>query len=230
MIETLNQFFTCFIHPFKTQEYLGNRHYVRETELGKGVLSLASDAHAEADSDDVGLNILEGVSVSWVMVLVKAMYSLLAVNFGVTAYQWVKGESFDASEMAFSSNFSLQKIMIFLLLLEVVFFPLSIWIFTKFWSVVIVFFADLFECEGDVNQKADEIVSNSLVSHLFLLIPIFGQVANRISFLVFLFAGLTKNLRLNTSQALLVIASPLILFLLLLFILAVSVMMLFSIY
>ena len=91
-----------------------------------------------------------------------------------------------------------------------VLFPLGAFVFVKFWGLLLRFFIRLYELPvKDEERAVDEVVAGSLTSHMFLVVPIFGEIAKHISSMVFLFAGLRSNLGMSVLQALMVVISPL---------------------
>ena len=67
-----------------------------------------------------------------------------------------------------------------------------VWLYVKFWSLLIVFFGILYDKEDHSSEIAEEILNTSLCTHAFLAIPIFGGFLQKIVSLVFIFIGLIQ--------------------------------------
>lgn len=79
-----------------------------------------------------------------------------------------------------------------------------------------------YEDEEEIEERCEEVVANSLTAHTFLVIPIVGDFLQKFSFLIYLYAGLRRNLGLNVFQSLLILMCPLILILLAIFLMVMS--------
>ena len=186
--------------------------------VGEGMLSLGS-----VTSRYRGVDYYEAVSVSWLFFVFHCFYSLAALHLGIYSRRYLQEQGVSGALEEWGQGFLIIK-----LVAAATFFPLLTWFWVKFWDMVIKFFAELFNVEDkSVERASEEITRNSLVGHTFLLIPVFGGMAQNIAGLVLLYAGLRKNLSLSLMQALIVIASPLFLFMGLLFLLVLSLFNLF---
>lgn len=163
----------------------------------------------EAESGE--LTFTETLGVSWVFMMIKTLYSLVFIHIGIHFFTYL-GEHPQFKKILLPGiQVGSQKLSLFIILMEVALFPLFIWIYVKFWSVVIRFFANLYETPNS-EEGLRQVVNYSLSSHFFYLIPIFGELGKHVSSLFLIFAGLKRNLGFNNLQSLLVIISPLILF------------------
>ena len=156
---------------------------------------------------DVGVNFFEALSVSWVMAVFKAAYALLAVAWGVHLFHLYYDAPFDISNLLDAN----QKIIIFSILLKVVLFPLHLWIYYKVWLYSIKFFASIADLKEYSEEVGSQVISNALTAHTFLLIPVFGDAIFHGAFMIYLYAGLRRNLGLSIVQSLVVLIIPLFL-------------------
>jgi len=138
---------------------------------------------------------------------VSAIYSLVFLHLGLQLSESLI-ESGYFPGINLSSLFQ-KKIMLMGLLFEVVFFPLTAWVYVKFWRIIISFFGSIFD--KDIDETAlDDVVNNSLVGNFFLIIPVFGKLLKQISSVLYIFFGVKHNLRFTTIQSVIVVFSPLL--------------------
>ncbi len=208
MNQILKEYVLTFLHPFKTHEVLRNLRSQQRP------LALATDIENTEEPEISGLNFVEVMSVSWVMAIVSGLYSIGMIYFGYITGSYMS-ES-DSLSSLISQNISLeyQKILISWSILQVIIFPITLWFYAKVWTVVIRFFGNLFEFNGDLEKVTSQVVNHSIVTNLFLVIPIFGEMIRHFSSIIYLFAGLRNNMSFSILQSLIVVCSPLIIFVL----------------
>ncbi|WP_372652374.1 hypothetical protein [Halobacteriovorax sp.] len=208
MNQIVKEYILTFLHPFKTHDVL------RNLRTRQRPLALASEVLTEQEDEIAGLSFLEVMSISWVMVIISGLYSVGMIYFGYITGSFMS-ES-DSLSSLISENMSLeyQKILISWSILQVIIFPITLWFYAKLWTVVIRFFGNLFEFDGDVESVTSQVVNHSIVTNLFLVIPIFGEMIRHFSSIIYLFAGLRNNMSFSILQSLIVVCSPLIIFVL----------------
>ena len=210
MKEILLRYIFTLLHPFQVHQHIRLQR--------EGVLPFGGDTARYQ-----GVDYYEALAVSWLFFLAHCFYSPIVLHLSLYSrhYLEAQGGLFPSQEWG-------QGMLLIKLLAAATFFPLVTWLWVRFWDMMIRFFAELFNLEGeDVEQASAEIARNSLVGHAFLIIPIFGGVAQSVAGMVLLYAGLRKNLLLSRLQSLLVIASPLFLFLGLIFLCVLSLINIF---
>ncbi len=212
MINLLSNYIYAFLHPFKTHTLLNavsdhqvdikeNRHFqlVEDTPTGMN------------EADDTELHFVEAMSISWIFIVIQGIYSLFAIHLGYQAFSMVHGEEEGLTALLIPNFHSQGKSLVFWgILLQIVFFPLFIWFYTRLWGSFIKFFADLFEVEGRVEEKTNQVINHSLVSYTFLVLPVFGSMAQGIGMLFYLYAGLKNNFKFSHIQSLVILVSPVI--------------------
>lgn len=218
MRELLQIYTQSLFRPFALQEVL--RHE-RLSHASQTVFSLTPVSAIRK------LSFLDAMSLSWVMVLIKAIYAMIALLIGVYWLGILGDEGRYLGGLKFWGA-KAQTVTIFMIIFDVILFPLTIWFYAKFWGVVIRFFGQLFDVEGDLNEMSEQIVNHSLSSHLFLVIPIFGEMVKHLAGLTLIYAGLKKNMQLSTLQSLMVLVSPLMLLLFILFLSALYLILMLS--
>lgn len=209
MTEILNQFVINFLHPFKTHGELRDAREKRLVEEWSKPLTLAENSE-DTEVESSRLSFFDALSVSWLLYIIRGFYALAALHLGFHAFSFIQ-ESRITEHLIPNLNIGMQKLALFVIILKIIFFPLGLWIYCKFWQFIISFFANLFEAPGDIDEISEEIVNQSLSSRLFYTIPILGDLGVTLSALFFLFAGLRRNLGLNPLQSMMVIISPVIL-------------------
>ncbi|AYF43680.1 MULTISPECIES: hypothetical protein [Halobacteriovorax] len=156
----------------------------------------------------VQLKFTDFTLASWPFVLIYGLYSLVQIHIGILLSAQMAKEGFLPA--IFSSSEFQQKAFLFSTLFKVVFFPLSAWVFVKFWRVVISLFAGLFDKDLE-GVNLEDTIAASLVGNFFLIIPIFGDFLKFVSQVVYLYFGLRYNLRFSFVQSFFILLSPLIL-------------------
>lgn len=212
MIEILSNYLYAFLHPFRTHTLLSavsdhagaiqeNRQFQLVEDIPEEVL----------EASNTELKFVEAMSVSWIFIVIQGIYSLLAIHLGYRAFSMVHGEEEGLAALLIPNFHSQGKSLVFWgILLQIVFFPLFIWFYTRLWASFIKFFADLFEIEEKVEEKTSQVINHSLVSYMFLVLPVFGSMAQGIGMLFYLYAGLKNNFKFSHLQSLVILVSPVV--------------------
>ncbi len=93
-----------------------------------------------------------------------------------------------------------------------IFYPLLTLLIIQFWEVTIKIFGRLLQNEDaeTIDQKAKTIMSVSLSSHILLIVPILGGMAQNFASLVLLYAGLRKQLKASPVLCACIMITPLL--------------------
>lgn len=225
MIDLINKYVYVFLHPFQVHDTFREKRQL-ELEKPDNVISMFGESRPlsyeqqnENEDEGLGLEItwVEGIAISWIFALIMAMYELLAANVSLFSYDYFLDDSSLASLLVETYTQSTHGLFILFSLANAVFFPTSTWLYLKFWEVMIRFFAQVFNVEGDYEEMIDQVLGCSLTSHFLLVIPVFGTMAHYTANLLYIFAGLKNNMGLTVLQSIIVLVSPLFLMLLVLF-------------
>ena len=230
MNELLLQYLNSFLHPWVTQDILSGRRTHRAEALATPLLQIVDEEQPEEvyTEEKVGVNLHESLTISWLFSIFNATYIIIGMTMGL--------HTLELAEKGLSESVGLNAgnylaYSIFTVLMKIVFFPLIFWFYGRFWVSIIKIFANLFE-KGlevdDLDEICEEVVANSLTGHTFLVIPILGEVLQKLSFLIYLFAGLRRNIGFNVLQSALVLLCPLILILFAFFLMFMSFALLIS--
>ena len=231
MNQLLNNYLSACLHPWLIHDLLNQKRkqkYVkRETPALEivGAETSASQKVSEKVSEQgekVGVTFHEAMSISWIFAIFHATYLLIGITMGLNSNEWA-GE--ELAEMMSSASAGIMAYSIFSLLLNVVLFPLYFWLYGRFWINLLKVGTNIFEKiedEDEVDTRCEEVVAHSFTSYTFLVIPIIGDFLHKLTFFIYLYAGLRRNLGLNLFQAILILLFPLILILLLFFLMLMS--------
>lgn len=216
MKELFQTYLMSLLRPFATQERLRSQR-VAGMRNSSEVVSLFGEAPEVNEFEtDSSLTFVDAMGMSWILSILKAVYAITAMLIGLKWLGVMGEEGSYIRGLQFWSDRA-QTITVFMIILEVILFPLTLWFYAKFWGVVIRFFGDVFDAQGDCAHISEQIVNHSLSSHFFLIIPVFGELAKHVSSLVLIYAGLRRNMGLGTIQSFIVLLSPLMLLLFIIF-------------
>lgn len=221
MTELFYNYFSYLLHPIKYHTDSAFRRMEYERVKKSRLFALVGEEQKSSNPSDF----VSFVTVSWFFNILYAAYSLAFIHLGLAL-------SSNLSEMGYlpglavSSLFQ-KKITLIVLLFEVVLFPLSAWVYIKFWKIVITFFKNIFDKEIE-EETIDEVLTNSLVGNFFLIIPVIGKMIKQVASVFYIFLGLKHNIRFSAMQSLIVIVSPLILVALFLLFLVFYVMLIIN--
>lgn len=232
MLDIFYNYFYFFLHPFKMHTALDA---ARKGEVfRRRSLRLADENESEnndlVDYDYDGMNLIELMSVSWILMLINTVYIVVSIYLGLITFNYMSSDEAFTAILLPEFSFKAQQIVLFVALGQAILYPITMWVYTKFWGVLIRFFANLFEFEGDVVKTSEQVVNYSLVSNMFLMIPVFGEVAKRFSSLIYIFAGLRQNFKFTRLQSVIVISSPILLLFMVLFFIGLYISIVLSIF
>ena len=199
-------YFMMLIHPFKTHEVLRqHRMAMRESS------TVVSFPPSDDKYNLIQLKREEVICFSWIMEIISAIYTIMSINLGISALNFINtGSSFN-SWIAFQLYYSGQITNITITLFFVVLFPVTAWVYIKVWEMIVVFFMKLFEYDELDELGAIDVVTSTLSANILLLIPLFGSVLAKLYQILLFFAGLKSNLGMNTQQSILVLMAPIFL-------------------
>ena len=204
MVETLNSYIQILLHPILT-------HKARSEERSRLQMMKKNrlfEVVREPTENDRTIDFTTIVLISWLFFMIYSLYSLAFANLGsvITADEETTGF---ISSLISSSEFQ-KKLFILTMIGNVVFFPLSAWIYVKLWRTLINFFLSIYDKNVE-KDSVDEVVNYSLVSNFFLIIPVIGNFIKMLCSAYYIFLGLKHNIKLNSVQSFVVVLSPVIL-------------------
>jgi hypothetical protein len=221
VIELLNQYIYILLNPFKVHD---EYHFARNEQslnndnvIPFGPTGVEVKEEIVEENKTKNFSRVEGITISWLFAALMGMYQMMAINLSLFTYDYFTDSSRFSDLWIDTYKQNTQWIFILFTLFNVVIFPLTVLVYLKFWEVMIRFFAQVFSVKGDHEEMIEQVLSCSLTSHFFLVIPVFGRMAHYTANLLFIFAGLKHNMRLSTLQSIIVLASPMFLTLLVVF-------------
>lgn len=221
MKEVISLFILNVLHPFQIQSQLKKMKVESKPQL----TLISEEDQVSQTPQRWSLSFIEFLGISWVFAFIHAFYDLVSLNWGIIMseqlFEGKMSEIFLSSVVRFSRVHSLMTI-----LLEAILFPISFWIYAKFWEMIITFFAQLFRAD-ERPESIKEVINQSFAGHIMLIIPIIGPLVRHIAGLVYIYAGLRENLGMTKLQSAMVVSSPIILFLLMGLIMLLSFVMFF---
>jgi hypothetical protein len=197
MKKTLESYLYALIHPFKYQESIRNN------------IPIASSYGGYVEPIDIQ----EALAFSWAAKIIRGLIQIVFIFFFAnTIYTFSLEDSEFAQQFIPTAKVDGYVFILIALALEVVFFPVFAMIFIELWKFMIKIYARLLSIEEDEDQVADEIMTASLSSHIFDIIPFVGEFAQKLSSMLIIYAGLRRNLRASKVLSFIILFTPLCLF------------------
>ncbi len=183
MIESLTLYFQTFLRPTQRSE----------------------------DAERIGY--FEVMGISWSLHIIYAFYSIFALYLGVISYEYISHSQNFTHLLTESVSVSFQKISLMMTLFGVIFYPFVFQLGFKFWATILRFYAQIFDYSGEraLDTEIEELLNSIFSANLFLIIPIFGNILSLITMGHYLFIGLKAKLGFTSTQAFLVLITPLFL-------------------
>lgn len=194
--QILSSYIFYLIHPFRTHEIF----------LAK----------KEEEEEIVNLSVYESLGTSWVFVVLNGMFRIILLNLVLTTvFTLMEDTSLDISLVFDMNQMPGYTFFVLSAVLDVIFYPLFGFFIIQYWEMIIKLVGRLLDAPGDLSQKAHEIISVQMASHIFKIVPIFGTPAQSFSSMVLMYAGLRKQLNASPALSICVILSPVLMMLLL---------------
>ncbi len=235
MIELFYKYVITFLHPFKNQEEKRLLRTKAASLAGVQTLRLAGEQTLEQLptsselEEHTSMRFIDIMGVSWFFVAIEGFYAILALHLGQLFFQSWSEPNDLALLLPVDTSMYTHRVLLTGALAKVTFFPVVFWIYAKFWKTLIRFFAGLFQIEGNLSKISDQVVNQSMTSHLMLGIPIFGKMLRHLAGLLHLFAGLRNNMQMSVLQSVVIILSPAVIMTMLSSLFMVTVLYLISI-
>jgi hypothetical protein len=181
----LSTYFHYLVHPFYTHELL-----------------------LDGESDLRRMTVGESLGLSWIFVIINGVMRIILINFVIMIYLSLYHDTSSIFDVFDNSDRFLGFYFIILsTILDVIFYPLFMLFFIQFWEFVLKVFGGALKVEN-ASDKAAEIMSVAMSSHILTIVPIFGGFAQKFASLILMFAGIKKQLNTSTPMALCILAFP----------------------
>lgn len=177
--------------------------------------SLVSPYRYHSEVGENFLSISDSVMLSWVFAIINGIFRILLINLVLlTLSAYAIGPEATASLLDKDANLG-YYFLILSSVLDIIFFPLFTLFIIQFWTFLIRSFARLVKAEGDLDLKVEKVVVGSLSSNIFMAIPIFGSIIQKVSSLVLLFIGMRAELKFSGALSICVLLTPVFIILIL---------------
>ena len=174
-------------------------------------------AHKEIASGDgkvKALGLYESLGVSWVFVVVAGLIRIVLINLVIFMFLNMLDPGNGLLEGVIDNRgFTGFYFLILTSVLDVVFYPLITMFILQFWEFVIKSYASLAGVKGDIDQKAKTILSVSLSSHILLIVPVFGEMAQKTANFIQMYAGIREQMQFSRSLTFCVLLTTVLFFL-----------------
>ena len=188
MLDIFTTYSTYLIHPFKTHE------------------ALISNDKEYLPRD---ISLYESLGISWLFIILSAFFKLVVLTFFLSIFLDLSADASELIESVYSGDRYVGFYFVILsTILDAVFFPLITLFVIQFWDLVIKFYAYICGIEGDIDKKSKDILSISLSSNMFVIIPILGDVFQRFAQIIQMYAGLRRQLNFSAGASLCVLLTP----------------------
>ena len=195
LINIFTTFFHYLVHPFRTHEiFMYPERFPNENLLR--------------------LSPYESLSTSWIFVLINSIFRIIILNFILVLFYDLARES----DFAIMDLINLEEVpaLYFIVLssiIDVIFYPLFGIFLIQFWELIIRFFGKLNGVQGDLTQKAADIMSVSMSSKILSIVPFIGGGLESLASLILMYAGLRTQLNASVSLSLCILFTPVLLLL-----------------
>lgn len=197
----LNQFHSYIhylIHPFKTHESFIN------PDRADGFVPEKLSAY-------------ESLAFSWVFVIINGLFKIVTLNVVASSLVgMLEGFGGDFSALVSMSEFATFHFMLLSIVLDIIFYPLFGIVIIQYWEFVIKFFGHFLGTEGDLSERAHNVLTVYFSSHIFKIIPIFGTPIHSFASMVLMYAGLRKQLGASPLLSICIMMTPFLMMLMLL--------------
>ena len=198
LIQLLLTYFHYLIHPFKTHEML---------------------MHPEGFPDEqiMRLSAYESLCASWIFVIINGIIRIIILNYVLLfLYQLAADSDFEILGMVSLNDSPGLYFILLSSILDIIFYPLFGIFLIQFWEFVIRFFGKMNGTQGDLTQKAQDIMAVKLSSKILTLIPFIGGSIEGFASMILMYAGLRKQLHTSVPLTLCVLFTPILLVLIIL--------------
>ena len=155
------------------------------------------------------ISLYESLGISWLLIILSSFFKLVIITFFISVFLDITSEANGIVESLYSGDrFVGFYFVILSTILDAVFFPLITLFVIQFWDLVIKFFANICDVEGDIDKKSKDILSVALSANMFKLIPIIGEIFTRLAQMIQMYAGLRRQLNFSVGASICVLMTP----------------------
>lgn len=193
-LDLLYSYITYLIHPFKSHKFL----------MGESV---------ELKGNVKKLSLYEAIGASWIFIVINGFFRILLINFTlIMFFEFTELGDGLIGQLIHNKNYSGFYFLILSTVLDVVFFPVLTLIIVHFWEFIIKVYGRFLGIESDLDQKARDILTVSLSSNIFMVIPIFGDFCQKLASIFLMFTGIRQQFGTTTALSLCILMTPFLMF------------------
>lgn len=195
LIQVFISYFHYLIHPFRTHDILLHPERYPEEDL-------------------IRLSPYESLTTSWVFVMVNGIIRVITLNFVlIFLYDFVNSSELSVFEILELEEFPGLYFLVLSSIVDVIFYPLFGVFIIQFWELIIRFFGKLNGTQGDLTQKAHDILAVKLSSKIISVVPFIGSSLESFASMLLMYAGLRKQLNTSVPLTLCILFTPVLLLL-----------------
>jgi hypothetical protein len=197
LIDYFQSYIHYLIHPFKTHEaFMG-----KQTDLS---------------FTPKKMSLYESLGASWVFIVFNGIVRILLVNFVLFAFLKISDSGAGIfSTLSNEDGFLGFYFLILSTILDVIFYPLFTLFIVQFWEFVIKIFGKALGEQENLDEKARDIMTVALSSHIFVIVPVLGSMAQKFAALILMYAGLRKQLNASAGLSVCIMLVPVLMMLML---------------
>lgn len=193
MLKLIEAYLYPIIHPFKFQDSLANN------------IPIESQLNGELEK----LKMTDAIAISWLVKVIRAVIHIFVLYFFTnTIFSFTLEDSQFANEFIPGAQFDGYILLVIGIVLETILYPIFTLIMMELWTFMIKVYGTLLGIEKDEDVVAEQIMTATLSSTLFEIVPFVGEFFKSISHLVIFYAGLRRNLKASRALSVLIISTP----------------------
>ena len=207
LIDYFQSYIHYLIHPFKTHDaFMG-----KETGL----------SYTPAK-----MSVYESLGASWIFVVFNGIVRIFLVNFVIFAFLKISDSGAGIfSSLSNEDGFIGFYFLILSTILDVIFYPLFTLFLIQFWEFIIKLFAKGLGHDDDLDEKARSIMTVALSSHIFVMVPVLGGMAQKFAAMILMYAGLRRQLNASAALSVCIMLFPVLLMLMIFSVIMLIVVM-----
>lgn len=165
----------------------------------------------ENSSNKQGLNLVDAILLSWPFLILQNLFyfvltGLFFRNF-LSAHQGI----INSFGMHFSAKYPSLTTVFYLGVLEILFFPITIFLSYYLWKMAFMFIGWWFQIDDD--EMGEDLYSASLSSYVFLIVPVLGSLFQKLTFYFLMFRGIKERTGIGSIGSSIVLLLPMLIIL-----------------
>jgi hypothetical protein len=206
--------------------------YLLESYLSYFVHPIQSSLAAAypLDQSQVKLNLQDSILISWIFQILRGLFQVIFFYFIIETLKISTGDYIvDGLLSAFLASEKFTSAFLFIIptVLELLFFPLVSYFYCEFWIYLLKHSFRLAALTERREELAEQIVVRANTSHVFSVVPIIGELFQKLAFIFYLYIGLRRSAYLSRFESIIIVLSPIFIVLFVIFLL-LNLLMIFK--